>query len=47
MIMVLCSAIEESIGAIATGIVYIGGGILGALFGAMVHCCIDYPYVET
>lgn len=46
-IIILCSSIEEAIGAFATTIIYVGGGILGALFGAMVHCCTEQPYVET
>jgi membrane associated rhomboid family serine protease len=43
---VLCSSIEDSIGALSTGIVFLGGGLLGGLFGAMVHCCTEKPYVE-
>jgi membrane associated rhomboid family serine protease len=46
-IVILCSSIEEAIGALATTIIYVGGGMLGALFGAMVHCCTEQPYVET
>lgn len=45
--MVICSNIENAIGSIATGIIYIFGGILGALFGAMAHYGTDQPYVET
>lgn len=45
-IIVLCSSIEDSIGAISTGVVFLGGGLLGGLFGAMVHCCTEKPYVE-
>jgi membrane associated rhomboid family serine protease len=46
-IMILCSTVESSIGAFHTAIIYLGGGVMGALFGAMAHCCTDQPYLET
>ncbi len=41
MVVMLTSSIEDAIGALSTGIVYLGGGLLGGLFGTMVHCCTE------
>lgn len=46
-ITILVSHIEDAIGAFPATLIYIGSGAMGALFGAMVHCCIEQPFVET
>jgi membrane associated rhomboid family serine protease len=38
-IMILASTVEGSVGSYCTAVICIGGGIMGALFGAMAHCC--------
>jgi|APCry1669189000_1035189.scaffolds.fasta_scaffold417551_1 membrane associated rhomboid family serine protease len=38
-IMILASTVEGSVGSYCTAVICLGGGIMGALFGAMAHCC--------
>ena len=46
-ITILLSHIEGAIGSSRTALIYIGSGMMGGLFGAMIHCCTETPYLEN